>query len=361
MKPPLHSVMTLVVASIVVLCLLATPVAIDWKTPAIAPAHAVANDLGDTAKSVGDGVADAANSVGDSLGDAAKSVGDSIRNAADRVSDSDSVRNAADHVSDSVRNAADHVSDSVGNAAAHVGDSVRNAADRLGDSFEDPADDVADSLDNGVTVTVREFSNIHWKRVGDSIGDTADDLANIVDTGVTVTVREFREIGWKPGRGSREAGDHQLPLGRGSFSSTTVAAIEPSAGLVIPGCTKEQGAETSCLEAETRDRQITYAPRGDQIYRLQQVEARRYSDRGAPVLVVQGLVSNTSNGEGSVPPLLAIVQDDQGKELMRWTFRAEVERLAPGASTGFRSEMFDPQSKSAKVTIVFAPEQRTMR
>jgi hypothetical protein len=356
MKPPLHSVMTLVVASIVVLCLLATPVAIDWKTPAIAPAHAVANDLGDAAKSVGD----AANSVGDSLGDAANSVGDSIRNAADRVSDSDSVRNASDHVSDSVRNAADHVSDSVRNAADHVSDDVGNAADSVGDSFEDPADDVADSVHNGVTVTVREFSNINWKRVGDSIEDTADDLANIVDTRVTVTVREFREIGWKPGRGSREAGDHQLPLGRGSFSSTTVAAIEPSAGLVIPGCAKEQGAETSCLEAETRDQQITYTPGGDQIYRLQQVEARRYSDGDMPILVVQGLVSNMSNGERSVPPLLAIVQDDQGKELMHWTFRAEAESLEAGASTGFRSEMYDPQLKSAKVTIVVAPEQRTM-
>jgi hypothetical protein len=344
--------MTLVVASIVVLCLLATPVAIDWKTPAIAPAHAVANDLGDAAKSVGD----AANSVGDSLGDAANSVGDSIRNAADRVSDSDSVRNASDHVSDSVRNAADHVSDSVRNAADHVSDDVGNAAD----SFEDPADDVADSVHNGVTVTVREFSDINWKRVGDSIEDTADDLANIVDTGVTVTVREFREIGWKPGRGSREAGDHQFPLGRGSFSSATVAAIEPSAGLVIPGCAKEQGAKTSCLEAETRDQQITYTPGGDQIYRLQQVEARRYSDGDMPILVVQGLVSNMSNGERSVPPLLAIVQDDQGKELMHWTFRAEAESLEAGASTGFRSEMYDPQLKSAKVTIVVAQKQRTM-
>jgi hypothetical protein len=344
--------MTLVVTSIVVLFLLATPVAIDWNTPAIAPVHAVANGLGDVA-----------NSVGDSLGDAANSVGDSISNAADRVSDSDSVRNAVDHVSDSVRNAADHAGDSIGNAADRVSDSVGSAADRVGDSVGDAADDVADSVDTGVTVTVREFTNIKWKRVGDSIEDTADDVADSVDTGVTVIVREFTKIGWKSGRGSREAGEqHRLPLGPRSI---TVAAIEPSAGLAIPGCAKEQGAETSCIiasfEAGTRNRQIAYAPRGDQIYRLQQVEARRYSDRDVPVLVVQGLVSNMSNGERSVPPLLAIVQDDQGRELMRWTFRAEAESLGPGASTGFRSEMFDPQSRAAKVTIVFAPEQRTMR
>jgi hypothetical protein len=344
MKPPLHSIMTLVVASIVALCLLATPVAIDWNTLAIDAAHAVANGLGDVADGVGDSIGDAANSVGDSLGDAANSVGDSVGSAADRVGDS------------------------VGSAAERVGDSVGSAADRVGDSIEDASDDVADSVDTGVTVTVREFTKIKWQRVGDSIKDRADDVADSVDTGVTVIVREFTKIGWKPGRGSREAGDHRLPLGPRSFPST-VAAIEPSAGLAHPGCAtddgKEQGAEISCLiasfEAETRDRQIAYAPPGDRIYRLEQVEARRYSDRDVPVLVIQGLVSNMSNRERSVPPLLAIVQDDQGKELMRWTFRAEAERLGPGASTGFRSEMFDPQSKSAKVTIVFAPEQQTMQ
>jgi hypothetical protein len=79
-----------------------------------------------------------------------------------------------------------------------------------------------------------------------------------------------------------------------------------------------------------------------------------------PVLIVQGIVSNMSNGQRSVPPLLAIVQDEQGKELLRWTFRAEAETLGPGGSTGFRSEMFDPQSESAKVTIVFAAEQQAM-
>jgi len=185
------------------------------------------------------------------------------------------------------------------------------------------------------------------------VGDSAD-------TGVTVIVRKFTKIAWEPGRGSREASDHRLSPGRGSFSATTVAAIEPSAGLVIPDCANEQGAETSCLNAETRGRQITYAPHGDRIYRLQHVEARRYSGGGIPIVVVQGLVSNMSNGERSVPSLLAIAQDNQGKELTRWTFSAEVESLGPGASTGFRSEMIDPQSEAAKVTIVFAPERRTL-
>jgi hypothetical protein len=180
-----------------------------------------------------------------------------------------------------------------------VGDSVGNAADRVGDGIED---------------------------TGDNVGDSAD-------TGVTVIVRKFTKIAWEPGGGGREASDHRLSPGRGSFSATMVAAIEPSAGLVIPDCANEQGAETSCLNAETRGRQITDAPH-DQIYRLQQVEARLYSGGGIPILVMQGLVSNMSNGERSVPSLLAIAQDNQGKELTRWTFSAEVES-GPGASTGF--------------------------
>jgi ribosomal protein S6E (S10) len=311
MKPEFHRVATLPVASIAALCLLATPLAIDRNTLAIDSAQALANDL-----------RDAANSVGDSLGDAANSVGHSVGNAANHVSDS--VGSAANHVGDSVGNAANHVSDSVGNAADSVGDSVGNAADGVDHSIE----------------------------------DTADNVGASADTGVTVIVRKFTKIAWEPGRGSREAGDRRLSPERGSFSATTVAAIEPSAGLVIPDCANEQGAETPCLNAGTRSRQITYAPHDKQIYRLQHVEARRYSDGDMPILVVQGLLSNTSNGERSVPSLLAIAQDDQGKELMRWTFSAEVESLGPGASSGFRSEMIDPKSEAAKVTIVIAPERR---
>jgi hypothetical protein len=361
MKPHSHSVTTPAVASIVALSLLATPVAIHWNTFAIHGAHAVAKNLGDVADSVSDSLGDAAHSVGDSLGDAAHSVGETVGNAADHVGDT--VGNTADHVGDAVGNAAEHVSDTVGDAADHLSESnsVGNTADHVSDTVENAADHVADSVDTGVTVTVREFKNIRWKRVGDSIEDTVDDVANSVDNGVTVIVREVTQIGSNAGRGSREAGE-QHPR---SLPSTTVAAIEPSADLGRPDCASEQGAETSCLlasyEAEPQKRQLMNAPSGGRTYLLQRVEARRYSNRGVIVLVVQGLVSNMSNQERSVPPLLAIVRDDHGKEVMRWTFRTNADSLAPGASSGFRSEISDPQSKSAKVTIVIAPEQRTMR
>jgi hypothetical protein len=237
--------------------------------------------------------------------------------------------------------------------------------------------------------------------------------ARVARTGLTVAVKTIR---LRPTHD--DGGDKRRLVGSPSKSAPTmaelpaddaaarVAAIEPSAGAAFSptgsafaGCAasdgRSQGTEISCLvagsESQPRTQQVAYAPPDatidgrdpeaaaapklapaagklpegpsvyDELYGLQQVEARRYADGGMPVLIVQGIVSNMSVGQRSVPPLLAIVQDDQGKELMRWTFRAEAETLDPGGSTGFRSEMFDAGSESARVTIVFAAEQQTMR
>jgi hypothetical protein len=231
---------------------------------------------------------------------------------------------------------------------------------------------------------------------------------------VTVSVRSIPV----PARGNGDD-KHRLVGSRSGNARATVAlapdnpmagdlaAIEPSAGPLLPAAPtstattacaaadgQPQGTEVACLIPGSEDkvgtRQVAYASPDagveapaadaagnqlapsidglpgrtslyDELYGLQQVEARRYADGDVPVLIVQGIVSNMSNGQRSVPPLLAIVQDDQGRELLRWTFRAEAESLGPGGSTGFRSEMFDPEAESAKVTIVFAAAQQTQR
>lgn len=87
-----------------------------------------------------------------------------------------------------------------------------------------------------------------------------------------------------------------------------------------------------------------------------QVEATRYTEATVPVLQVQGRVINMSRTKRSVPPLVAIVTDDRGRELAHWRFFAEAPTLEPRASTGFRSETVDPTSASTKVTVVFASE-----
>jgi hypothetical protein len=228
-------------------------------------------------------------------------------------------------------------------------------------------------------------------------------MVTVSRIGVTVPLREIKEIP----RPDRDAGDkHRPPIGSTKSTPAALAAIEPSSG--APNCVAEgvqdQDTETSCLvvdiEGSGYGRPLANAPLHatahdqstrtsgksdpaiaavddqyqpsvsrlpsdpgiyDEVYALQQVEARQYADRDVPVLIVQGIVSNMSNGQRSVPPLLAIVQDARGNEILRWKFRAEVDGLGPGGSTGFRSEMFLPGSESAKVTVVFSAEQQTMQ
>jgi hypothetical protein len=287
---------------------------------------------------------------------------------------------------------ADSVGDSIGNATDSADDSIGNTtvADSVGDSTADTTSDVADGLESSDDTTgldSDEISDVATTSDGDIDSQIPDarEISTMNRVAVTVIVREVGKTRWNPERDNREADKkYRVPIGSRKSLSTSVAAIEPSAG--SPSCATDNGQdesiETSCLVAGFENgggnRQLAYAspnapvyeqsPRVssdpglyDEIYGLQQVEARRYADRGVSILIVQGIVSNMSNGQRSVPPLLAIVQDDQGKELLRWTFRAEAESLGPRASTGFRSEMFDPRSASAKVTVVFAPEHQMMQ
>lgn len=89
---------------------------------------------------------------------------------------------------------------------------------------------------------------------------------------------------------------------------------------------------------------------------LRDVQAERSSDQDMPILIVQGVVVNTSNAVRRVPPLLATLRDAQGVELDRWTFAAELTELAPGASTGFRTEAVSPTTQSTNLSVMFAAE-----
>ncbi len=360
----------------------------------------------------GSGAADSGSAPAEASGDAASadpSGGAAPTDATDSAAPADSAATDADGVAESGETAAigdvdatSGVVDAVSGAVAPAAEAVDGLADAAAGTAPAAAADAAvvSSPDASVTAPA----------------GTADKVA-VSRTRVTVSIQtiRFRSTGG-------DGGDkHRLVAAPAGAATTTVAlppedgaaaglaAIEPSAGPVLPTAPsansaaarcaaddgRPQGTEISCFvagsEGEIRTRQIAYAPPGatvdgrttepatdgmlapssdqtpggpsfyDELYGLQQVEARRYADGGMPRLIVQGIVSNMSDGERSVPPLLAIVQDDQGKELMRWTFRAEAETLDPGGSTGFRSEMFDAGSESARVTIVFAAEQQTMQ
>lgn len=296
-----------------------------------------------------------------------------------------------------------------------------DADDGAAPSLTDTVSDAVESVDSAIDDT-DEATSEDSPSIDSSTATSAASSSHAAGKGVVSRARVTVSVKTVRLNSARRGGDgdkHRLAGSSGAVSARVtasddaalgVAAIEPSAGPAVTdavpparpaalGCAapdgRGQGVAMSChipgSEDDSGARQVAYAPPDaaidggapagaidgpaapdagklpggrsfyDELYGLQQVEARRYADGGVPVLVVQGIVSNMSDGRRPVPPLLAIVQDEEGKELMRWTFRAEVDALAPGGSTGFRSEMFDPQSQSANVTIVFAVEQQTMR
>jgi hypothetical protein len=90
--------------------------------------------------------------------------------------------------------------------------------------------------------------------------------------------------------------------------------------------------------------------------KLRDVQAARSVDQGVAILTVEGTIVNTSKEARRVPPLLATVRDLKGAELDRWTFSAENPELAPGDSTGFRTETIYPTNQSTNVAVTFASD-----
>jgi hypothetical protein len=90
--------------------------------------------------------------------------------------------------------------------------------------------------------------------------------------------------------------------------------------------------------------------------KLRDVQAQRSVDQGVAILTVEGTIVNTSGEARRVPPLLATVRDLKGSELDRWTFSAENPELAPGGSTGFRTETIYPTNQSTNVAVTFASD-----
>lgn len=75
------------------------------------------------------------------------------------------------------------------------------------------------------------------------------------------------------------------------------------------------------------------------------------------VLVVKGVVVNTSKREQPVPPLEAQLRTANGAVLTRWQFDSGIGALQPGASASFRTELQAPPAGGH--TVYVAPAQAT--
>ncbi len=89
---------------------------------------------------------------------------------------------------------------------------------------------------------------------------------------------------------------------------------------------------------------------------VRSVRPSRLEVLGEPMLIIEGVIANTSNQMRRVPPLRASLRDSQGREIGQWTFQAEVASLPPGRSTGFRTEVASPPAGTQDVALFFQPE-----
>jgi Protein of unknown function (DUF3426) len=73
-----------------------------------------------------------------------------------------------------------------------------------------------------------------------------------------------------------------------------------------------------------------------------------------PALVIEGRVKNTSAKRQTLPTMLAVLNDKQGKELQRWTFAPAAKELSPGTSVAFRTTAAAPPRNTAGVAILLS-------
>ena len=80
--------------------------------------------------------------------------------------------------------------------------------------------------------------------------------------------------------------------------------------------------------------------------------SRRVVD-GVPVLIIEGEVTNVSDGVRDVPKMRAALHDVKEREVRQWTFSAVQTRLMPGESGSFVTRVDNPPNWATGLTITF--------
>ena len=90
--------------------------------------------------------------------------------------------------------------------------------------------------------------------------------------------------------------------------------------------------------------------------RIVDVQSERVKDGDRTILLVRGLVENTTEKGRRLPPLRAVLADEAGAELHQWPVAALSRVLDGGQSTAFESWLEDPPEGAAKVSVGFVAD-----
>ena len=87
--------------------------------------------------------------------------------------------------------------------------------------------------------------------------------------------------------------------------------------------------------------------------RIADVESDRVKEGDRTILLVRGLVENTTAKGRRLPPLRAVLADEAGAALHEWPVAALSRVLDGGQSTPFESWLEDPPEGAARVSVGF--------
>ncbi len=90
--------------------------------------------------------------------------------------------------------------------------------------------------------------------------------------------------------------------------------------------------------------------------RIVDVQSERVKDGDRIILLVRGLVENTTEKGRRLPPLRAVLADEAGAALHQWPVAALTRVLDGGQSTPFESWLEDPPEGAAKVSVGFVAD-----
>jgi predicted Zn finger-like uncharacterized protein len=91
--------------------------------------------------------------------------------------------------------------------------------------------------------------------------------------------------------------------------------------------------------------------RGLEIEGLRSVEE---IERGEPILIVSGTITNVSPEARQLPPLRLVIRGAEQAELYAWTTQVPEALLQPGQSTSFRARLASPPEAGRVVNVRFA-------
>jgi hypothetical protein len=164
------------------------------------------------------------------------------------------------------------------------------------------------------------------------------------------------------------------PLKPGIYSLELDAGDKPERarlGVGWPSVDQRAYSAATCVD-RYEGRPPRYLPCAEQkpvaaakVLRFHLVDPELRDGEQGQVLVVKGVVVNTSKREQPVPPLEAQLRTADGAVLSRWRFDAGIGALKPGASASFSTELQSPPpgGRSVYVAPAFAAQttERTPR